>query len=82
MVDVYSNKSADIEPVMGQNRFETVEIKDFPPVNGWTNGDIAYSDRFISFHNITYTVEQRACFKKQSPKIILNNIRYLVVVYA
>lgn len=30
----------------------------------------------ISFHNITYTVEQRTCLKKGPPKVILNDVRY------
>ena len=29
----------------------------------------------ISFHNVSYTVEQRTCFKKRPPKVILNDVR-------
>ena len=30
----------------------------------------------ISFHNISYVVEQtQLCFKKRPPKVILNNVR-------
>jgi len=53
----------------GQN-FESVEL------NTFVNSGAATDSRFISFHNITYTVEQRVCFKKQPAKIILNDVRY------
>ena len=71
MDDVYSNMSADTGPVKGQD-FETVELSNFPAMNG----EAVYEDRFISFHNITYTVEQRVCFKKRPPTVILNDVRY------
>ena len=70
MDDVYSNMSADIEPVQGQD-FEAVELSNFPAMNG----EVVSDSRFISFHNITYTVEQRVCFKKRPPKVILNDVR-------
>lgn len=35
-----------------------------------------YYTETISFHNISYIVEQtRLCFKKRPPKVILNNVR-------
>jgi len=34
------------------------------------------SNKCVSFHNISYEVSQRSCFKKQPPKIILDNVRY------
>jgi len=64
MDDVYSNMSADIESMKGQD----IELNQF--------GNGVSISRFISFHNITYTVEQRVCFKKRQPKVILNDIRY------
>ena len=35
--------------------------------------------RSISFHNVSYMVEQRKCFMKRPPKIILNNVRYACI---
>ena len=71
MDNVYSNMSVDAEAGKGPGQnFETVELNTF-----MTNGGVATDSRFISFHNITYTVEQRVCFKKQPPKIILNDVR-------
>ena len=70
MDDVYSNMSAAIELQKEQTAVE------LPYTNGCTDGETVYKDHFISFHNITYTVEQRVCFKKRSPKIILNEVRY------
>ena len=34
------------------------------------------SNKCVSFHNISYEVSQRSCFKKLPPKTILDNIRY------
>ncbi|XP_065906231.1 broad substrate specificity ATP-binding cassette transporter ABCG2-like isoform X2 [Dysidea avara] len=67
--------SADIEPVQGQD-FEAVELSNFPAMNG----EVVSDSRFISFHNITYTVEQRVCFKKRPPKVILNDVSGMMKV--
>jgi len=74
MNDVYVNVSADKDPVKGQD-FDTVGPNTFTVImNGRER--VATDSRFISFHNITYAVEQRVCFKKQLPKVILNDVRY------
>ena len=36
----------------------------------------------ISFHNVSYTVEQRTCLKKRPPKVILNDVRSVEPVAA
>jgi len=69
MDDVYSNMSTDIESATGQD----IEV--------YRYGEEVSDSRFISFHNITYTVEKRVCFKKRPPKIILNDIRYCTIFY-
>ena len=68
MDNVYSNVSADIMDIESMKAGQDIELNQF--------GDEVSISRFISFHNITYTVEQRVCFKKQPPKVILNDIRY------
>ena len=67
MDNVYSNVSADIMDIESMKAGQDIELNQF--------GDEVSISRFISFHNITYTVEQRVCFKKQPPKVILNDIR-------
>lgn len=47
---------------------------------GGSNGKVlinAAGSGTISFHNITYTVEQRTCCKKRPPKVILDDVRYV-----
>jgi len=41
------------------------------------NGNVQAEDNggSITFHNISYTVEQRMCFKKRPPKVILDDVR-------
>jgi len=34
------------------------------------------SNKCVSFHNISYELSQRSCFKKLPPKTILDNVRY------
>ena len=34
------------------------------------------SNECVSFHNISYEVSQRSCFKELPPKTILDNVRY------
>ena len=58
------------------------EIPKIP--KGDVNGKITVKDavrdedsRSISFHNISYAVEERMWFKKCLPKVTLNNVRYV-----
>ena len=49
------------------------------------NSELSYSEeatmaeyispKCVSFHNISYQVTQRSCFKKLPPKTILRNVR-------
>ena len=38
------------------------------------------SDNFLSFHNISYTVQQKKIFRVLGSKVILNNIRYVLII--
>ena len=79
---IYTNRS--IKPVMDQKS----EIPEVPTVTsaemGNTNGKVKLEDdedvRSISFHNICYAVEQRKCFKKRPPKVILDNVRCAISI--
>ena len=74
---IYRNKSAVSEPafeiaagVKGDVAIHVANKKISEPSGYGESGES------ISFHNITYTVEQRKCFKKRPPKVILNDVRY------
>ena len=77
---VYSNA----ETVQPEPAFEMrkTQEKTKDPANVIENGIVQPNDEgrdegrgSISFHNISYMVEQRICLKKRPPKIILDNVR-------
>ena len=84
---VYSNKTVkpEVKPVDSEEpgiEMPAVpnwdEMKATDVANGMGNGVLQTNDEgggYISFHNISYAVEQRVCLKKRPPKIILNNVR-------
>jgi len=81
--NVFSNISAPdivIEPKLKEKNLKVV-AEGLPAMeNGCIkNGETEHKEHFISFHNITYTVEQRVCFKKKPPKIILNDVRSVAI---
>ena len=71
---IYINKST--EPV-NRPPFEMPEINGNAEVRVTVKADDGSGS--ISFHNISYTVEQRMCFKKRPPKVILNNVRLVAI---
>ena len=71
---VYTNNF--VKPAM-ESEFMVSAKVDIGVANGKAQINDAGS-RSISFHNITYAVEQRMCFKKRPPKVILNDVRYAV----
>ena len=77
---IYTNRS--IKPVMESKESKIPEVPTVTSADimGNANGKVKLEDdegvRSISFHNVTYMVEQRKCFKKRPPKVILNNVRY------
>ena len=71
---IYTNTS--VEQV---KESESVEVSEVTGGASALNAKVKNNDEdigSISFHNITYAVEQRMCFKKRPPKIILNDVRY------
>ena len=38
------------------------------------------SENFLSFHNISYTVQQKKIFRVLGSKVILNNVRYVLII--
>ena len=84
MDDIFANTT--IQPPNGQAfevhldpnslkaKTKKEEIRDFPNGIAQTNHE---GGGCISFHNVSYTVEQRTCFKKRPPKVILNDVRYV-----
>lgn len=80
---IYSNKSSiGSKPItVVEPAFEIAELE-VKSETAVANGKMLqpYDEAgggFISFHNISYTVEQRKCFRKRPPKVILNNVRYV-----
>ena len=77
---VYTNNF--VKPAMESEFDDVVSAKvDIGIANGKAQINDAGS-RSISFHNITYAVEQRMYFKKRPPKVILNDVRYAVASYS
>ena len=82
---VYSNaKVVKPEPAFEMSPPSNYETKTTDPPNVVENGIVQPKDEgreSISFHNISYTVEQRLCLKKRPPKIILNDVRSVAANY-
>ena len=85
---VYSNKTVKPEvkpepafemPLPSNYEMKTTDIAKVIE-NGIAQTNADEGSGSISFHNISYTVEQRTCLKKRPPKIILNNVRSVAIV--
>ena len=82
MDDIYTNKT--IQPPIDQAFEVSVEVNGSKikttreEMRDFSNG-IAQPNHegggCISFHNVSYTVEQRTCLKKRPTKVILNDVR-------
>ena len=78
---IYTNRS--IKPAMESAGSEIPEVPTVTSAEmGAANGKVKLGEdeengRSISFHSVSYMVEQRKCFKKRPPKVILNNVRYV-----
>ena len=73
---LYANGT--IYPIM-ESECEIPKVPKGDVVNGKMTVKDAVRDedgRSISFHNISYAVEERIWFKKCPPKVTLNNVRY------
>ena len=72
---LYANGT--IYPIM-EPECEIPKVPKDDVVNGKMTVKDAVRDedsRSISFHNISYVIEERIWFKKCPPKVILNNVR-------